>query len=233
MAAGHGINFIEKLVGPEKETLFSGGLAAALIIILAILARKRLDRNRGNLVPDEGLTLLTIAELPVLFVQSLGDQIMGKEGRKYHPFLPSIFLFVLVCNMIGLVPGLSMPTDSFLFNLGIAIPVFVLYTAWGIKEIGIVSYLKHLWGPSFMIGFLLFPVEIISHLIRPLSLSIRLFGNMTGDHMVLGAFLKLTKVGVPVIFYLFGTFVCFVQAFVFTLLTMIYIRLATAHEESH
>lgn len=231
--ADHGLNFIATVVGPEKETLASGALVAGGILLFALFAKKRLEKNRGNLVPDEGLTLQTIAELPVQFVHNLGDQLMGREGRKYHPFLATIFLYVLLCNMLGLFPGFSMPTDSFLFNLGIAIPVFVLYTAWGIKEIGIKAYLHHLWGPSLAVGFLLFPVEIISHIIRPLSLSIRLFGNMVGDHMVLGAFLKLTKVGIPVIFYLFGTFVCFVQAFVFTLLTMIYIRLATAHEESH
>ena len=120
--SGHGLNFIEKLVGPEKETLASGALVAFGIVLLAVAARKRLESRRGNLVPDEGLSLLTIAELPVQFVRNLGDQLMGVEGRKYHPFLATIFLYVLLCNMLGLLPDFSMPTDSFLFNLGIALP---------------------------------------------------------------------------------------------------------------
>ena len=128
-----------------------------------------------------------------------------------------------------------MPTHGFLFNLGLAAVVFILYNFWGVKEVGIKAYLKHLWGPVLWLGPFLFPIEVISHLIRPLSLSIRLFGNMTGDHMVLGVFSSLTQgtpaFFVPLVFLFLGTIVSFMQAFVFTLLTMIYIRLAVTHDE--
>ena len=158
---------------------------------------------------------------------------MRSENRKYLPFVGTIFIYILFSNLLGLIPGFSMPTDSILFNLGIALVVFVLYNYWGIREVGAVAYFKHLLGPIWWIAPLLLVIEIISHIVRPISLSLRLFGNMTGDHIVLAVFTDLTKYVFPVIFYGLGTFVCLMQAFVFTLLTMIYIRFAVAHDEDH
>ena len=115
-----------------------------------------------------------------------------------------------------------------------ALVVFALYNYWGIKELGLKAYLHHLWGPVFAIGPMLFVIELISHCVRPVTLSLRLFGNMTGDHLALAIFSDLTQgtvaFFVPVAFYALGTIVCFIQAFVFSLLRMIYIRLAVAHE---
>jgi F-type H+-transporting ATPase subunit a len=99
----------------------------------------------------------------------------------------------------------------------------------GLKENG-VGYLKHFLGPLIWLAPLLLPIELISHMVRPASLGLRLAGNMTGDHTVLGIFLNLVPIGVPMVFYVLGLFVCFLQAFVFSLLSMVYISMATAHD---
>ena len=175
-------------------------------------------------------------------VVKLGDQVMGKENRRYLPFLASIFVFLLAMNFIGLIPGLSSPSDHPGMNLGLALIVFLSYHVWGIRELGFGKYLKHFCGPvdihwGFWLAAPFFvALEAFSHCVRPLTLTVRLFGNMTADHAVLSAFTDLTRgawIPVPVIFYMFGALVCFIQAFVFTVLTMVYIRLAVSHGEGH
>ena len=211
-------------------------LVAGVLLLVGFAARAKLQNAKNALIPEKRLTLRTFFEVLAEFMVWLGDAAMGKENRKYLPFAATLFIFLLSMNMLGLIPGFVMPTDRIAVNAGLALLVFFLYNFWGIKEVGIGGYLKHMWGPVFAVGFFLFPIEIISHLIRPLSLTLRLFGNMTGDHIVLGVFTDLTRglyVPVPVVFYFLGTIVCFIQSFVFTLLTMIYIRLAVAHEEHH
>ena len=238
-----GYSFIKQVV-PEAEpetvhhhvTLVSVLLVAVVLLIAGLGARASLQRAKNPLVPEKKLTLRTFFEILAEFMVWLGDSAMGKENRKYLPFAASLFIFVLAMNFLGLLPGFVMPTDRIGINAGLAITVFILYNFWGIKEVGIKGYLKHMWGPVFLVGFFLFPIEIVSHIIRPLALTLRLFGNMTGDHIVLSVFTDLTRalyIPVPVVFYFLGTIVCFMQAFVFALLTMIYIRLAVAHEEEH
>jgi F-type H+-transporting ATPase subunit a len=234
VAAGHGFNFIAQVVGNNAETIVTAALVAAIITAAGVAARNSMQASKENIIPDHRLTLRTTAELLAEFIRSLGDRVMGPENRKYQPFVASIFVYIFFSNLLGLIPGFSPPTDSVTFNLGMALTVFVLYNYWSIREIGIGGFFKHLWGPIWWLGPLLFPIEVISHGFRPFTLSLRLFANMLSDHIVLDVFTNLTKVGVPVIFYFMGAFVCFMQAFIFTMLTMIYIRLAVAHEhEEH
>ena len=233
-----GFNFIHSIVEPivghdavhGVGGLVTSGLVAGAVVAVAAKARKSLANASDPLIPDSNLTLRNIFEVIAGFIVWLGDSAMGKENRKYLPFAATIFVYIFAMNIIGLVPGFAMPTDQFQINLGIALCVFVLYNFWGMREVGVFNYLKSLWGPVFLLGFLLFPIELLSHVIRPVTLGLRLFGNMTGDHLALAIFTDLTKFGVPVLFYVLGTTVCFIQAFVFTLLTMIYIRLAVSHE---
>jgi F-type H+-transporting ATPase subunit a len=228
-------NFVAHLVGPEHAPLCSAGIVAGVVALSGVAARVMLKRKVNPLVPDRRLNLRTLYDLLGTFIGWLGDSAMGKENRKYLPFAGIEFLYVLSLNLLGLIPGFLMPTDEFQFNLGIALTVFVMFNYWGVREVGLFTYLKHLWGPfkgfALILGVILFPIEVISMCVRPLTLSLRLFGNMTGDHLALSVFTDITKVFVPVLFLLLGTIVCFVQAFVFSLLTMIYIRLAVAHEE--
>ncbi len=235
--------FISSVVGHDWEAPVAGALVATAIFACGSIGLRKMRASSNPLVPDSHLSFRNLFELIAEFLIGLGDSAMGKENRKYLPFVGTIFIYTLFMNLLGLVPGFVMPTHSFLFNCGIAAVVFILYNFWGIKEVGIVAYLKHMCGPSFnVLGMqiplllpLLFPIELVSHFIRPLSLSLRLFGNMTGDHAVVGAFTELTYGSpffwIPVIFYLLGTVVCVIQAFVFTLLTMIYIGLAVTHED--
>jgi F-type H+-transporting ATPase subunit a len=117
-------------------------------------------------------------------------------------------------------------------TLALGVLSFVAYNYYGFRENG-VQYLKHFVGPIWWLGVLMVPLELIDNLVRPFSLGLRLFGNMTGDHVVLEIFTDLTKVVIPVVFYVLGAFVSLVQAFVFTLLSLVYVSLAVAHGDHH
>jgi len=181
-------------------------------------------------------------------VVSLSDSVIGKKGRKYVSLFGSFFLFILFANLLGLIPGFSPPTGNLNTTLGLALVSFGAYNFFGFKENGL-GYIKQFTGPmtslpstrSKIMSLLLLPVLLLSilfffvlegssHLFRPVSLSLRLFGNMFGDHQVLEAFIELTKIVIPVLFYILGALVSVIQAFVFTVLSVIYVALAISHE---
>ena len=141
----------------------------------------------------------------------------------------ALFIYILFSNLLGLIPGFLPPTDNLNTNVACALTVFIFYNYQGFKAHGF-AYLKHFMGPIWWLAPIMVVIEVISHLVRPASLSVRLFGNISGDHLVLGIFSSLVPIGVPVIFLFLGLFVSVIQAFVFTLLSMVYISLATAHD---
>lgn len=207
-------------------------LAAVLLILLAFIGTRRIrGRAKGEgLVPDEKLTMKNVWELAVEKLFTLVSDPLGEENaKKYFPFLGTLFLYIFVCNVLGLIPGFIPPTSNININAGMAITVFLYYNYAGFKEHGI-GYLKHFMGPIMWMAPLMIVIEGISNLVRMLSLSVRLFGNIHGDHMVLEIFTDLTKLVIPVIFLGLGLFVSFIQALVFTLLSTIYFQLALAHE---
>jgi len=230
----------------------------AVIVVLflfyfAVKAKAALVRASEPLIPDEELGTRNMAELLVGLIVSQSDAIIGKQGRKYVPYFGSFFFFILCANLSGLLPGFSPPTSNLNTTLGLALVSFIGYNIIGVREQR-GAYLKHFFGPmtsvppsknilakvAFFLLLLLsasffFILESISHLFRPVSLALRLFGNMMGDHTVIEVFIELTKVVVPVVFFLLGTLVSVIQAFVFTLLSMIYVALAVSHghEEEH
>ena len=202
------------------------------LIVLAFFANRRLARTEQCLVPLDKLTPSTFFELLVESLLNLMEGVLGEEkAQKYFPLIGGLFTYIFFCNLVGLIPGLAPPTDNINTNAACAILVFIYYNYLGIKEQGFVNYLKHFMGPVIWLGPLMLVIELISHLVRPVSLSVRLFGNMTGDHLVLGVFSQLTPVLIPVIFLFLGLFISFIQAFVFSLLSIVYIGLAT--EETH
>jgi len=228
-------------------------LVALFLLLFAVKAKTALVRASDPLVPDEELGTRNIAELLVGLIVSQSDAIIGKQGRKYVPYFGSFFIFILCANLSGLLPGFSPPTSNLNTTLGLALVSFVGYNIIGVREQGR-AYFKHFFGPmtsvppsknilakvAFFLLLLLsasffFILESISHVFRPVSLALRLFGNMMGDHTVIEVFIELTKVVVPVVFFVLGTLVSVIQAFVFTLLSMIYVALAVAHghEEEH
>jgi F-type H+-transporting ATPase subunit a len=240
---------LQHLIGDHT---FFAVVAAVLVILIALKARAALSRAQDPLIPAAELGSRNIAELLVQLVVSQSDAIIGKRGRKYVPFFGTFFFFILVSNLMGLLPGFAPPTGNLNTTLGLALVSFIGYNVIGVREQGM-SYLRHFFGPmtslpakSVLGKLALVPVllisavfffilEAFSHGFRPVSLSLRLFGNMMGDHQVIEAFINLTKLVVPVAFYAMGTLVSVIQAFVFTLLSMIYVALAISHghDEEH
>jgi F-type H+-transporting ATPase subunit a len=134
---------------------------------------------------------------------------------------------------MGVIPGFLPPTDNINTTLACGLVVFVYFNYVGIRENGLINYLKHFAGPVVALAPLMLVVELIGICVRPISLALRLFGNITGDHMVFGIFSELVPIGVPILFLALGIFVAFIQAFVFSLLSTIYVALALPHEEHH
>ncbi len=227
---------------------FTALVVMVLLVILAGLARRALLRSKDPVIPEEGLSLRNLSELLVEFVVGLSDSIIGRKGRQYVHLFGSFFIFILTANLFGLIPGFSPPTSNLNTTLGLGIISFLAYNLFGVREHG-AGYVKQfigpmaslpssskkilslLFAPILIVSILFFTVlESISHLVRPVSLSLRLFGNMFGDHLVVEIFTDLTKVGIPVAFYLLGALVSLIQAFVFTLLSVIYVAMAVSHE---
>lgn len=219
-------------------TLVSVVFVGILLIVLSLIVRIRL-RDKESVLPEGKVSLRTILELLVEGIYNFVEGIMGEHGEKYVPLIGSIFIFILVSNLIGLVPGFSAPTgyptDDFLRsvisspNFACAILVFFLYNYYGFREHGI-GYLKHFMGPFLFLAPFMFLIELVGHVVRPITLSVRLFANLMADHTAVGIISTLVPVGVPVIFLALGLMVCLIQAFVFSLLTTIYIMLATQSE---
>jgi F-type H+-transporting ATPase subunit a len=240
---------VRHLIG---EHTFFAIIAAVVVVLIGLRARAALTRAQDPVLPAAELGSRNIAELVMQLVVSQSDAIIGRQGRKYVPFFATFFFFILVSNLMGLLPGFAPPTGNLNTTLGLALVSFLGYNVIGVREQGM-NYVKHFFGPmtglpakSFLGKTALLPVllisvpfffilEAFSHGFRPVSLSLRLFGNMMGDHQVIEAFIKLTKLVIPVAFYAMGALVSVIQAFVFTLLSMIYVALAVSHghDEEH
>ena len=220
------------LIGLGHYDYVWGSLVVLLLIILAGLKIKSTLSKEESVLPDEKFSIRSIFEiLTIDFLFDLFTNMLGSRelAKRYFPLLGATFFFILIANLLGLVPGFSSPTGNFNTPVACALVIFVMYNYYGFKANGI-EYLKHFAGPVVFLAPLMFVIEIISHFVRPVSLSLRLFMNMTGDHMVLGVFTNLVHYVVPAIFIGLGIFVSFLQAFIFTVLSAIYIALATSHE---
>lgn len=218
-------------------SLLPGHIATSLIVSVALvlfayMAKRQLAAADDVAVPDDSLTCRNMAELLTQGISDMAEGVLGDRAQKYVHLYGSFFLFILIANLSGLLPGFSPPTSDFNVTLALGVLSFVAYNFYAFQEQGL-AYLKHFVGPIWWLGILMVPLELIDNFVRPFSLSLRLFGNMTGDHVVLEIFTDLTKVVIPVVFYALGAFVSLVQAFVFTLLSMVYVSLAVAHDEHH
>ena len=227
----HGFSWVQHVPG---LMLLEPHTATALLVMVGLLlfalrARQQLVAASDPVVPDGGFSARNIAEVVTEFIANLSESVIGHAGAKYVPLFASLFIFILGANVIGLIPGFTPPTDNFNVTLALGVVSFVAYNYCGLRAHGL-AYLKQFMGPLLVLAPLMIVVELLSHLFRPASLAIRLYGNMFADHLLLGIFTDLTKLLVPVIFYLLGTFVSLVQALVFTLLTMVYVGLAVSHD---
>ena len=197
--------------------------AILLLIIFAVLATRKI-----GMVPTKGQNFF---EIVISGMEEFMVDITGEEGRWFFPIIATIFIYIATCNLMGLVPGFYPPTASINTTVSCAIPVFLFTHFIGIKYHGI-KYIKHFLGPVWWLIPIVLPIEIIGHLARVLSLSFRLFGNMTGHELVLGILFMLAGAFfAPLPIMAMGIFVAFVQAFVFFLLSVMYF--AGAMEEAH
>lgn len=211
------------------EPIAAAVLIAALLILFAVLVRPRVANVESALDPDDGVSARNVAEAFVEGMSGLAQGVLGHHYHEYVPLLAAFFAYILASNLLGLVPGFTPPTSKFQITFALGIVSFVAYNAYGLKAQGGV-YLKHFLGPLALLAPLMLPIELVSHMFRPVSLAIRLYANMYADHEVIGIFTALTRYVVPVVFYVLGAFVCVVQAFVFTMLTAIYISLGLSHD---
>lgn len=218
-------------------------LVACIIILVAtyFYSGSIQDKSKG-VVPPERWGLAAMLDGFVGAVYQFSADIMGEESAKrYLPFVGTLALFIFCNNIQGLVPGFLPGTDTLKTNLALSLVVFFTYNVVGMINQGPIAYLSHFAGPKFELGGisirwlapLMVPIELASHIARPVSLALRLMGNILADHKVVGAILLLVPVLVPVPFLLLGVMVAIVQTVVFTLLTMIYIGEAAAHAEGH
>jgi F-type H+-transporting ATPase subunit a len=199
-------------------------LSAGIAILIVRMAMSNLQ-----LVPRGAQNVM---EAYVSGVLKMGTDVMGKENAsRYLPLVATIGLFVGIANLIGVIPGFEAPTAFLEMPLTLALVVFVYYNYVGIKEQGVIKYFKHFLGPVWWLYWLMFPIEIVSHFSRLVSLSFRLFGNVKGDDMFLMVILMLAPWLLPMIPFALLTFMAFLQAFIFMMLTYVYLGGAIAVDD--
>jgi len=208
----------------------NGIVVSAILLVIAILGYRRIKKTEDDIIPEAKLTVRTFVEVVVESIAGLVESTMGPRGPEFMLIIGTLALFILFNNLSGLVPGFLPATDNVNTTFACSLTVFVLTHIYGVREHGI-KYLKHFVGPFPALAILFVPIELIGHLARPLSLGLRLFGNITGDHLVTAIFFSLIPFLVPLPVMFLGLFVAFVQTFVFILLSMAYFSGAIAHEE--
>ncbi len=208
------------------------------LIVFSLAGRMALGSGESAIVPAGKVSIKGIFEGLTEFIVSLTEMVLGKGNKEYVPLFASIFTFVLINNLVGLLPGMTPSTDNFNTTFAVGIFSFLVYNYVGIRKKGFKYYedfTGHLPISFIWLWPLMLVIEILSHCFRPLTLGLRLAGNMTGDHAVVGFFLDLLPSPfvyfVPIVFYALGLLVCFIQAFVFTLLSMTYVMMAQPHDD--
>ena len=198
-----------------------------LYLIVALAALSYLISKRIQMVPGG---LQSVFEVVVEGIDNIIVDTMGEKGRQFFPFIATIGIYILISNLLGLIPGFVPPTANLNTTAALALIVFTYTHYLGVKAHGL-KYFKHFMGPVWWLTPLMIPVEIIGHLSRPLSLSIRLFGNMMGHEIIISTLLLLAPLIIPLPFLALGIFVSFLQAFIFILLSLLYF--SGAMEEAH
>ena len=251
--------WISELFGPswlehtntlKIQPVLGFGAVVLLLAVAGLFVRRRLRNPEDHIVPEGKVTPFSVMEMIVGATYNMMRDVMGARAAKYFlPLIGTTALVILFSNAMGLVPGFLPPTDNLNTNFAMAGVIFFATHIYGVREHGFFRYFRHFAGPplpvviAIFIYPLMFVIETISHIVRPVTLAVRLMANMTADHMVLGIFvagfaagimgISLFWLPVPVVFYLLGVLVVVVQTLVFCLLSTIYIALAIQHEEGH
>jgi F-type H+-transporting ATPase subunit a len=224
------LQFFRDLLSPLNKYMTESGIDAilytwlvmAFLFIVALVVKSRVKRIPGR--------FQNFIEFSISVIEKLITDTMGEKGLAFFPLIATLALFILTCNLIGLIPGFYPPTANLNTTVACAIIVFITTHIVGIKVHGI-KYIRHFLGPVWWLAPFMFFVEIIGHLSRPLSLSFRLFGNMNGHELIMIIFFTLAPFLVPLPMAILGVLVAFLQSFVFMLLATIYIQ--GSLEEAH
>jgi F-type H+-transporting ATPase subunit a len=203
-------------------------VAMEVLVVLLIIAGVIFLRTRLS-VENPG-KFQHVMEVVVQFVQDMCEEIIGHGSGRYVAMLVTLGIFIVLCNLLGLIPTLQTPTAHIQVTLGCAVAAFLYYNFHGFRQHGVIGYLRHLCGPMLAIAILMFPIEIIGNLGRLLSLSVRLYANMMVGDLLEAVFGALAPLLVPVIFMALHVFVSFLQAYIFMLLPAVYISMAVSEE---
>lgn len=221
----------------EIQYVIGYAFISLLILGLVFVARRRWADTKEAFMPEGKFNLPSFFEAMIEGALSLMGSIMDRKAALYFvPLIGTCAFFILFSNLIGLVPGFLPPTSNLNTTLAMAVVIFLTTHIYGVKEHGFIKYFAHWMGPirsiwALPLMLLMFAIEIVSHLARPASLSVRLMGNMAADHMVVATFIGLVPLLVPLPIMILGVMVCIVQTLVFCILSTVYIGMAVAHEE--
>ena len=237
------MNIYGLLEGPVPFVFQAAILASALLLLAGRSVHKRVAAADGALLPDEGITIRNVFEVMVEFLADLGQSTIGDDYRRYFPVVGTLFFFILIANLMGAVPGVGGATSDVNTACAWAIISFLTYNYVGIRQHGW-KYIYQFMGPALwqpeiagkhwhvrLMAPFFIPLELLLHGARIVTLTVRLVANMFADHTVVTVWLSLIPIALPAIFMGLGLFVAFLQAFVFALLTMIYI--GSALQEAH
>jgi F-type H+-transporting ATPase subunit a len=213
----------ENSARPWQNWIVMELLVVVVVMIVAAVIRSKLSADKPGALQHTFETVYG-------FIKATSHDAGVHHPEKFLPYFLTIFLFIVSMNLIGMIPAFESPTMFPWVPAGLAVFTFFYFNTAGFKENGL-GYLKHLMGPVWWLAPLMIPIELISLFIRPLSLTVRLYGNMYAGEQVTLVFLSLTKLVIPVVFMALHMFVALVQAYVFTILTMIYVAGATEHAE--
>ncbi|MBM3739541.1 MAG: F0F1 ATP synthase subunit A [Acidobacteria bacterium] len=231
--AGVANSFLTMVGRHAADRPWSNWMVMQLLIALIVVVIFGILKPRISMDKPGGLQHLF--EVVYTYLEQQAREIIGPHYHRYLHLCVTIFFFVLFSNLIGIIPAFESPTMFPPVTLGLALISFLYYNIQGIRAQGAWNYAKHFAGPMWQLAFLMIPIEIVSHFARPLSLTIRLYANMFAGEQVTVEFMKMVPLFVPVIFMALHIFVSFLQAYVFALMTMIYVSSAVEHhaEEHH
>jgi len=208
---------------PWETWLVMELLVVAILMVLVAMLRPRFSTEGPG-------KLQHTFEMLYGFLKTQASEVGVHHPEKYVNFFGTLFIFIVAMNLIGIIPAFESPTMSVYVPAALAMSTWVYYHVMGVRALGFWKYLAHFGGPILALAPLMFVIEIIGHFARMLSLTVRLYGNMFAGEQITNVFISLTYLVVPVIFMGLHVFVSFLQAYVFTLLTMIYVSIGTSHE---
>ena len=227
--AGLGNWFLSLAGWPGVDRPWTNFMTVEIMVVLLLMA---LPFLLGRFSVDKPGKMQQIFEMIWEGLDTLTHDIIGHGHQRYVPFFVTAFIFILVSNLTGIIPSFESPTMFVAVPLGLALASFLYFNYHGLRENGF-GYVKHFAGPFWWLAWFMFPLEILSMCIRPVSLTVRLYANMLAGEQVTLGFMSLVPLFVPVVFMALHIFVSFVQAFIFTVLSMIYVSGAVEHAEDH